>query len=399
MLFLPPQNRPLIPNTAIDIDAFFASAEQAAHPEYRGLPVVIGAKPTERGVVAACSYEARRYGIRSAMPISKAYSLCPSAVFLPVNFGLYRSLSRTVMECFRNYSPAVRQLSIDEASLDMSNTEKIYPDPEETAGTIKNEVFRKTGLTVSVGIAANKYVAKIASEVDKPDGCFRVLPGEEEAFMEKIPLKDLWGVGKSTFTKLESLRIRTVADLKTKPLTFLEKRFGKAMGLFLYSAARGADPGVFKDEHKSRSVSNEETFLTDTDDPEEIHTCLSRLCEKVFFRALEQNVKSRTVFLKIRYDDFTTVSARETFASCIPHSAALLQCAEALFNRRAEPGRKLRLIGVGLQIEPSGSVQQELFRETDRDEKQQKTDRAVLDLKKRGLSLTKASSLSERKLN
>lgn len=383
----------------IDIDAFFASAEQAAHPEYRGLPVVIGAKPTERGVVAACSYEARRYGIRSAMPISKAYALCPSAVFLPVNFGLYRSLSRTVMECFRNYSPAVRQLSIDEASLDMSNTEKIYPDPEETAGTIKNEVFRKTGLTVSVGIAANKYVAKIASEVDKPDGCFRVLPGEEEAFMEKIPLKDLWGVGKSTFTKLESLRIRTVADLKTKPLTFLEKRFGKAMGLFLYSAARGADPGVFKDEHKSRSVSNEETFLTDTDDPEEIHTCLSRLCEKVFFRALEQNVKSRTVFLKIRYDDFTTVSARETFASCIPHSAALLQCAEALFNRRAEPGRKLRLIGVGLQIEPSGSVQQELFRETDRDEKQQKTDRAVLDLKKRGLSLTKASSLSERKLN
>ena len=333
------------------------------------------------------------------MPISKAYALCPSAVFLPVNFGLYRSLSRTVMECFRNYSPAVRQLSIDEASLDMSNTEKIYPDPEETAGTIKNEVFRKTGLTVSVGIAANKYVAKIASEVDKPDGCFRVLPGEEEAFMEKIPLKDLWGVGKSTFTKLESLRIRTVADLKTKPLTFLEKHFGKSMGLFLYSAARGADPGVFKDEHKSRSVSNEETFLTDTDDPEEIHTCLSRLCEKVFFRALEQNVKSRTVFLKVRYDDFTTVSARETFASCIPHSAALLQCAEALFNRRAEPGRKLRLIGVGLQIEPSGSVQQELFRETDRDEKQQKTDRAVLDLKKRGLSLTKASSLSERKLN
>ena len=167
----------------------------------------------------------------------------------------------------------------------------------------------------------------------------------------------------------------------------------------MQAAARGADPGVFKDEHKSRSVSNEETFLTDTDDPEEIHTCLSRLCEKVFFRALEQNVKSRTVFLKIRYDDFTTVSARETFASCIPHSAALLQCAEALFNRRAEPGRKLRLIGVGLQIEPSGSVQQELFRETDRDEKQQKTDRAVLDLKKRGLSLTKASSLSERKLN
>ena len=378
----------------IDIDAFFASAEQAAHPEYRGLPVVIGAKPTERGVVSACSYEARRYGIRSAMPISKAYALCPSAVFLPVNFDLYRSLSRTVMECFRNYSPAVRQLSIDEASLDMS---KIYPDPEETAGTIKNEVFRKTGLTVSVGIAANKYVAKIASEVDKPDGCFLVPSGGEEAFMETIPLKDLWGVGKSTFTKLELLRIRTVADLKTKPLTFLEKRFGKAMGLFLYSAARGADPGVFKEEHKSCSVSNEETFLTDTDDPEKIHTCLSRLCEKVFFRALAQNVKSRTVFLKIRYDDFTTVSVRETFATCIPHSTALLQCAETLFNRRFEPGRKLRLIGVGLQIEPFGAVQQELFQETDRDEKQQKTDQAVLDLKKRGLSLTKASSLSEKK--
>lgn len=383
----------------IDIDAFFASAEQAAHPEYRGLPVVIGAKPTERGVVAACSYEARRYGIRSAMPISKALSLCPSAVFLPVNFELYRSLSHTVMECFRNYSPTVRQLSIDEASLDMSNTEKIYPNPVETAKTIKSEVFRKTGLTVSVGIAVNKYVAKIASEVDKPDGCFLVPSGGEEAFMETIPLKDLWGVGKSTFSKLESLRIRTVADLKTKPLLFLEQHFGKAMGRFLHSAARGADPGVFKEEHKSCSVSNEETFLTDTDDPEKIHTCLSRLCEKVFFRALAQNVKSRTVFLKIRYDDFTTVSVRETFATCIPHSTALLQCAETLFNRRFEPGRKLRLIGVGLQIEPFGAVQQELFQETDRDEKQQKTDQAVLDLKKRGLSLTKASSLSEKKLN
>lgn len=378
----------------IDVDAFFASVEQAVHPEYRGLPVIIGAMPNERGVVSACSYEARRYGIHSAMPISQAYARCPHAVFLPVHFELYRNVSRTIMDCFRRYSPIVRQLSIDEASLDMSGTGRIYPNPEETAAEIKKTVFGETGVTISVGIAANKYIAKLASEFRKPDGLFRVYPGEECEFVEKIPLKNLWGIGKATLEKLESHGIRTVIRLRETPLSLLEREFGNAMGNFLYSAARGNDPGIFKEEHKSRSISHEETFSEDTDDPEKIHICLSRLCERVFFRLLSCCGKGKTVFVKIRYSDFSSTTVRETFPQTIPHSTALLHCVETLFSRRYISGEKLRLLGVGICFDEEPVFQPELFPPSDHDEKHCRTEQAVLELKKKGLGLTKASSLS-----
>lgn len=381
----------------IDVDAFFASVEQAVHPEYRGLPVIIGAMPNERGVVSACSYEARRYGVHSAMPISQAYARCPHALFLPVHFELYKNVSRTIMDCFRCYSPVVQQLSIDEASLDMSGTERIYPYPEKTAAEIKKLVSEKTGVTISVGIAANKYIAKLASEFKKPDGLFRVYPGGECGFVEKIPLKNLWGVGKATLAKLESLGIHTVIRLRETPLSLLEKEFGNAMGNFLYSVSRGNDPGIFKDGHKSRSISHEETFSEDTNDPDKIHTCLSQLCERVFFRLLSDRSKGKTVFVKIRYADFTSTTVRETFPQPIPHSTALLHCVETLFSRRYIPGAKLRLLGVGICFDEEEIFQPELFPLSDHDEKQRLTEQAVLELKKRGLGLTKASSLTDGK--
>ena len=250
----------------VDMDAFYASVEQNDHPEYRGKPVIIGARPGTRGVVSACSYEARKFGVHSAMPISRAYRLCPKGIYLPVRMKRYQEVSARIMELFGDFTPVVRQISVDEAFLDMTGTRRLFGDPEEAARAIKERVRTETGCTISIGIASNHYVAKMASEYGKPDGLYRVEEGREEEFLDKLRLGDLWGVGGKTLERLEELNITTVSRLREFSEGILSSMLGKAAGAYLYSAARGRNPGVFSEEPKSRSISNEITFPEDTRD-------------------------------------------------------------------------------------------------------------------------------------
>ena len=213
----------------VDLDAFFASVEQLDNPDFRGKPVIVGAIPGhKRGVVSTASYEARKFGVHSAMPIDQAYRLCPQGIYLPSNMRRYREKSHQVMAIFGEFSPDVQQMSIDEAFIDLTGTQRLFGPPEETAQLVKKRVLEATGLTVSVGLASNRYVAKIASGMSKPDGFFYVPIGQEQAFMESLPLKKVWGVGEKTLAKLYSHGIHTVQDALKTPLSVLEGFLGEA---------------------------------------------------------------------------------------------------------------------------------------------------------------------------
>ena len=347
----------------VDMDAFYAAVEQNDHPQHRGKPVVIGARPGTRGVVSACSYEARRYGIHSAMPISEAYRRCPHAVYLPVRMERYQKVSARIMEMFYDYTPEVHQISVDEAFLDMTGTERLFGPPEETAVKIKNRVREETGCTLSIGIADNHFLAKLASEADKPDGLFHVMPGREIEFLNTLKLKDLWGVGKKTLARMEELNITSIQKLRQFSKGSLETMFGKAAGTYLYEAVRGGNPGVFIMEPKSRSVSNEVTFGADTRDNDSIKRVLLELAHQVMFRLLKMSCVSKTVCLKVRFDDFTTTSAQKTLRHYLGSADEIYAVVLELLRQRWNGSRLIRLIGVGVSsVEEAGSaVQGELF--------------------------------------
>ncbi|HRY80223.1 MAG TPA: DNA polymerase IV, partial [Spirochaetia bacterium] len=252
----------------VDMDAFYASVEQLDRPELAGMPVIVGAAPGHRGVVSTCSYEARAFGVHSAMPISEAVRLCPGGIFLPVRMERYLELSRTVMDILGEFSPDLRQISVDEAFLDMTGTEGLWGAPREAATRLKEEVRNRTGLTVSVGAASNRYIAKIASGFRKPDGLTIVPPGGEEEFMSGLPIGKLWGAGEKTQERFRELGIRSVPQLRAIGKAGLSALFGNAGGAFLYAAACGQDPGIFRTEPGSRSMSTERTFGRDIADPE-----------------------------------------------------------------------------------------------------------------------------------
>ena len=231
----------------VDLDAFFASVEQLDNPQYKGKPVIVGGLPGDRrSVVSTCSYEARRYGVHSAMPTVKAKQLCPNGIFLRGRMKRYHEKSYQVMSIFRDFSPDVQQMSVDEAFIDISGTEKLFGPPEQTAMDIKKRVRQETGLTVSVGLAANRYVAKIASGISKPDGFFHVKDGDEEAFMLSLPLDKLWGAGSKTRQRLNSCGFFTMKDIHNAPLSTLSTLFGTHTGNFLYNAVRGIDSDLFE---------------------------------------------------------------------------------------------------------------------------------------------------------
>ena len=332
----------------VDLDAFYASVEQREHPEYRGKPVVVGALPGRRGVVAACSYEARTFGIHSAMPISEAYRRCPEAVYVRPRMRDYVAESTKIMEILHSYSPVVRQISVDEAFLDMRGTERLLGPPEEVARKIKAQVRRERGLAISIGVASNRYVAKIASAYGKPDGLFVVPPGEEAAFMAGLPLAKLWGAGKVLRRRLEGRGISAIPELQEKEESWLRGAFGPSAGIFLYRASRGIDPGIYPDEPKSRSISNETTFGEDTEEPEEIHRAILWLCDTLTFRLLEENLFATTLTVKVRDADFATTSIQKTYSRGLRSTEELYARSRELLERRWDGKSPLRLIGVGL---------------------------------------------------
>ncbi len=382
----------------VDLDAFFASVEQLEHPEWRGKPVIVGGKPGEpRSVVSTASYEARKYGVHSAMPSATAYRLCPQGIFVHGNMSLYHEKSVQVMSIFAGYSPDVQQMSIDEAFIDMTGTSRLFGSPEETALKLKKEVKEKTGLTVSVGIAPTKYLAKIASEMNKPDGLYVIKEGEEESFMLSLPLEKVWGIGDKTLARLNSLQIFTTKDVYSRSLQMLQNLMGRATGTFLYNAVRGMEDESFNTVPKSHSLSAETTYETDLYYQEQFETALLELCQTLVFRMLREKIRSRTVFLKIRYDDFTTVTAQETFSTYVSSTGDFYEKILSIFKKKYNNQQGIRLLGAGLQNTESqdSPVQNELF--DFGEEKKQKLEKAILNARQKNpdLKITRARLLKK----
>ncbi len=363
----------------VDLDAFFASVEQLDNPSYRGKPVIVGGLPGDRrAVVSTASYEARKYGVHSAMPLVTAVKLCPHGIYVRGRHRRYHELSEIIMDILRQYSPDVRQLSIDEAFLDMTGTERLFGAPADTARKLKDAVREKTKLTVSVGVAGTMYVAKIASGLHKPDGLTIIPNGGEESFMRSLPLNKLWGAGTKTLQRLQDAGFRSTEDIYRASEKLLITLFGNSTGSFLYNAVRGNRELIFGEEAKNHSISNEKTFEFDLSDRYIIDTALMELSQSILYRLYKENAASRTVALKIRYEDFTTVSIQETSDFPVANTEDLFERCKRLFSKKYENGRGIRLLGVACEnVEDKAIPQQKMLFDFENDEKKAKVEAAI----------------------
>ena len=377
----------------IDLDAFFASVEILDHPEYKGKPLIIGSK-SERSVVSTCSYEARRFGVHSAMPMVTALKLCPQAIVVNPRMKRYSEKSHEVMSIIRAFAPGFLQVSVDEAFLDLSNMENIYGLPGKAAKLLKARIKEETALTVSIGVASSRFLAKLASDYHKPDGLTIVPRGKEELFVDTIGLRKLWGIGDSMLSALESKGIRSTERLRMYSEDELMKLFGNSSGSYLYKVARGIDPGIYQGEAKSRSISTERTFYPDLFSKDAIDNVLLEMSEEVMFRAMEEKKIPRTVSIKLRYGDFTTTTAQTTPSSAIYSSSDVYRIASELLQSRYK-GQGIRLIGVGLQGIYSGeNVEQgEFFRE--REQKERELEKTILELGRNGRKVVRLRHLEK----
>ncbi len=352
----------------VDMDAFYASVEQRDFPEYRNKPVVVGGSPQGRGVVAAASYEARKFGIHSAMPASRAVKLCPHAIFVKPRFDVYKEVSREIREIFFEYTDLVEPLSLDEAYLDVTKNHKNNPSATLIAREIKKRVKESTGLTASAGVASNKFLAKIASDLDKPDGLSVIPPGEAQPFIEKLEIGKFFGVGKATKVKMESLGIRTGADLKTWDEVDLVKHFGKS-GHHYYRIARGIDHRQVKPDRIRKSIGKERTFSEDIADLDWIRNFLDELSIKIAGSMKKLNAAGKTITLKVRYDDFETVTRSQTLHHYTDRAEDLARIAKELLNQTEAGTREVRLLGISvssLNLAEGGTIGEQLeipFRE------------------------------------
>jgi len=341
------------------MDAFYASVEQRDRPELRGRPVIVGADPRGRGVVSAASYEARRFGVHSAMPISRAARLCPHAAFLPVDMDKYARVSRQVMEILAEFTPLVEPLSIDEAFLDVTHGRALLGDGQAQARRIKSLIRDRVGLGASVGVASNKFVAKVASDLEKPDGLVVVAPGEEAAFLAPLPITRLWGVGRVTATELVAMGVQRIGQLATIPPEHLQARFGKS-GLRLVELARGVDDRPVEASTPPKSMGAEETFGVDHLDLERLRTTLFGQAERVGRELRAAGYAGRTVTLKLRFADFSTITRSHT-AEPTQDGLRIFQEARGLLSLVALHQR-VRLIGLSVsELGPAGTGQLSLL--------------------------------------
>jgi len=331
----------------VDMDAFFASVELLDRPELRGRPVIVGGGP--RGVVLSATYEARRAGVHSAMPMSRARRICPQAVVLPSHHEKYRAVSLGVMQIFRDITPAVEPLSVDEAFLDISGSVRRLGPPLRIGALIRAQVAAAHGITCSVGAASTKFVAKLASTQSKPDGLLAVPPDEVIAFLHPLPIGALWGVGERTEATLTRLGLRTVGDLAHAPVGALTSALGKAVGTHLFELAWGRDERVVTPGEGERSIGAEHTFDADIDDPDVARRELLRLSERVAARARAAGRLGRTVSVKIRFADFTTVTRAKTLGEPTDVAHEIYAAATALHDGLGLDRARLRLVGVRLE--------------------------------------------------
>ena len=345
-----------------DMDAFYASVEQREQPALRGRPVIVGGPRDARGVVAAASYEARAYGVRSAMPLRQAAGLCPHAEFVPGRMRLYSDVSVEVMRIFRTYTPLVEPLSLDEAFLDVTGCERRYGTPDDIAEHVRAEVRAAVDLPISVGIAANKSVAKIASTLAKPDGRRVVPPGSEQGFLDPLPVRMIWGIGPKSEARLAARGIRTICELsRHDPSRMRELRRPTTL-------ARGIDTRDVESDRTAKSVGNEVTFSHDTGDLALVLRYLRQLADHVARRLRAKRLAGRTVVLKLRYADFRTITRQVTLNKATDQTRAIFGAIRDLLGREARGQDVFRLVGVHVTgIEPVSSRQLSLISRTERD--------------------------------
>ncbi|MFT4579099.1 MAG: DNA polymerase-4 [Nitrospinales bacterium] len=343
----------------VDMDAFFVSVEEVLDPSLKDKPVIVGGDIDSRGVVAAASYAARKFGIHSAMPIARAKRLCPHAIFLRGSHQLYSEYSAKVFEILRNYSPLVEPMSLDEAFVDLTGCGKLHGPILKTAETIRNEIRDRLGLNASIGIATNKLMAKVASAYCKPNGMLWIAPGKEQQFLAPLPIKRIPGIGPKGCAKLNSMGVKSVADLARLPLAILEETHGK-WGASLYRKARGVSSSPVNAEiEEPRSISRETTFATDSMNLLFLESTLSYLTEKTAAQLRSNGLFARTITLKLRDSDFKTVTRSQTLGWPTAADHTLLKTAANLFRKAFNHKARIRLIGVSLSSLTAHPYQQE----------------------------------------
>lgn len=331
----------------IDMDAFYASVEQRDYVEYRGKPLIVGGSPQSRGVVATCSYEARRFGIHSAMPTAQAYRLCPDGIFVKPRFEVYKEVSLQIQGIFHEFTDLVEPLSLDEAYLDVTENKVGNPSATLIARDIKKRVFAETGLTCSAGVAPNKFLAKVASAHQKPAGLTLIPPDKVQEFIDALPIGKFYGIGPATEAKMQELGIRTGADLKLFAEADLARIFGKS-GHFYHQIARGIDDREVNPERVRKSVGAENTYENDLSDISEMHVKLQEVAETVERRLKRIPTAGRTITLKVRYDNFEIATRSATFAHDVQEAAALYETAVNLLPLTEAGQRKVRLLGISV---------------------------------------------------
>lgn len=331
----------------VDMDAFYASVEQLDNPALRGKPVIVGGLGP-RGVVATASYEARKFGVRSAMPTAKARKLCPRGVFLPPRFERYAEVAEAIRGILSEYTPLVESVSLDEAFLDLTGTERLHGPPERVAREIHRRIPRETGLTCSVGLGPNKPVAKLASDRAKPGGLLIVYPGDVQAFLDPLPVEALWGIGPVTAAKLRSLGLRTVRDLREAGPELLAAWFGPRSGAHLHRLARGEDDSPVVPGREAKSLSQERTYPRDLYAAEEIRGEVRDLALGVAERLCGRGLLAREVFVKVRWADFTTHTRQQRLPEPTDHPFIIADAALALLSRVEPRPLGIRLLGVGV---------------------------------------------------
>jgi DNA polymerase IV len=332
----------------IDMDAFYASVEQRDNPEYRGKPIVVGGSPEGRGgVVATASYEARKFGIRSAMPSKKALELCPDVIFVRPRFDTYKEASKKIREIFSRHTDLIEPLSLDEAYLDVTHDKQRIGSAIKIAQLIKEAIKSELHLTASAGVSINKFVAKIASDLNKPDGLAFIAPDQVLEFMEKLHVEKFHGVGKVTAEKMKKMNLHTGADLKKLEEEELVKHFGK-VGCFYYRIVRGIDERPVEPHRESKSLAAEDTFPHDLTTLDEMNAELEKIATTVCSRLEKYKLKGRTITLKIKYSDFKIITRNQSFAHTISDRETILDTAKRLLESTGITDKKVRLLGISV---------------------------------------------------
>lgn len=333
------------------MDAFFASVEQRDNPALRGKPVVVGGSPNSRGVVAAASYEARKYGIHSAMPCITAYRLCPEAIFVPHRFDAYKEASRIIRGIFHEYTSLVEPLSLDEAFLDVTQPLQGPPSATLIAREIKQKITDATQLTASAGISYNKFLAKMASDLHKPDGISLIRPDQALEFTAALPIHKFFGIGAKTAEKMKKLGIHTGADLRERSREELIRRFGK-VGSYYYRISRGEDSRRVNPHRETKSISTEDTFREDLTDLDALNVKIDELSENLFRRCKKADLWGKTVTLKVKYHDFANATRSQSFSNPVTELNEIAATAKLLLTRTEAGKKAIRLLGVGVSNFP-----------------------------------------------